>query len=415
MTGRATVPAGAGLDELRRRWLEAVAAQLPAAAELRRQLHRDPRLSGDEEPTAVAVEAALGMSLDRVAGTGRIGRLGPADGPGVLLRAELDALPVREATGAAYASPTGRMHACGHDVHLAALVAVVRAARTLPLPVGLVPLLQPREETYPSGAQDAVESGSLTRYGVGAAIGAHVHPTVPPGTVATGAGVVNAAADEIEVVLRGRGGHGAYPHHASDPVAAISHIVLGLPELMRRTVSPMQPSILSVGHLQAGEPSANVLPGEARLLATLRTTTQADRVRIQEQVRHFVARQAESYGLEAAVVVTSGEPMLSNDPVLVGSMDLWLERCGTEVTEPMRSLGADDFSFFGEVVPSVMAFVGVEVDGHAVPPPLHHPEFLPSEAAIKEVATALVCGYLAAAESWTGGDGAWQTPAGGGS
>ncbi|WP_131105935.1 M20 metallopeptidase family protein [Ornithinimicrobium sufpigmenti] len=390
------------LDSLRQRWLEAVAAELPAALELRREVHRDPRLSGAEEPTAQAVERALGIPLERVAETGRIGRVGPATGPSVLLRAELDALPVREATGAAYASTTGSMHACGHDVHLAALVAVVRAARALPLPLGLVPLLQPREETYPSGAQNVVRSRALSRYAVSAAVGAHVHPTVPPGTVATGAGVVNAAADEIEIVLRGRGGHGAYPHHASDPVAAIAHIVLGLPELMRRTVSPMQPSTLSVGHLQAGERSANVLPGEARLLATLRTTTHADRQQFQEQVRHFVARQADSYGLEGEVVVTAGEPMLSNDPLLVGHMDAWLERCGIEPTEPMRSLGADDFSFFGEVVPSVMAFVGVQVDGHAQPPPLHHPEFLPTDDAVERVATAFVCGYLAAVERQEG-------------
>ena len=102
-------------------------------------------------------------------------------------------------------------------------------------------------------------------------------PTITSGTVPTGAGVVNAAADEIEIIVCGRGGHGAYPHHDNDPVAILSHIVLGLPDLMRRTISPMQPNTLSIGHLQAGEQVANVLPSEARLLATLRTTSYADR------------------------------------------------------------------------------------------------------------------------------------------
>ncbi|GAA5163917.1 M20 metallopeptidase family protein [Ornithinimicrobium tianjinense] len=387
-----------GLADLRERWFAALREELPGALELRRSIHADPCLSGQEEPTARLVEEAMGVALERVAGTGRVGRLGPVQGPSVLLRGELDALPLHEATGAAYASRTGHMHACGHDVHLAALVAVVRAAARLDLPVGLVPLLQPREETYPSGAQDAVASGALQRYAVAAAVGAHVHPGVAPGHVATGAGVVNAAADEIEVVLRGRGGHGAYPHHAADPVAAISHVVLGLPELMRRTVSPMRPSVLSVGHLQAGQPSANVLPAEARLLATLRTTDPDDRVQIQEAVRVFAARQAEAFGLEAQVTVTSGEPVLVNDPAVVERMDAWLGRSGLVAAEPMRSLGADDFSFFGEVVPSVMAFVGVTVDGHDAPPPLHHPEFLPTDEAVGHVAGALVCGYLAAAE-----------------
>lgn len=386
------------LDTLSERWAELLREEIPRAVELRRQLHADPRLSGDEEQTAVAVEQALGIELERIAETGRIGRVGPVGGRAVLLRAELDALPLTEATGAAYASGTGAMHACGHDVHLAALVAVVLASRHLELPVGLVPLLQPREETYPSGARDCVESGALRRYDVAAAIGAHVHPAVPCGTVATGAGVVNAAADEIEIVVRGRGGHGAYPHRAADPVSAAAHIVLALPELVRRTVSPMQPATLSVGHLQAGEPSANVLPTEARILATMRTTSGWDRERIQAELRRLATGQADAFGVTAQVTVTAGEPVLYNEPGLVQRMDEWLARTGRGTTEPMRSLGADDFSYFGEQVPSVMSFVGVRVDGHEEPPELHHPEFLPTDDAVLDVAVALVAGYLAAAE-----------------
>jgi amidohydrolase len=393
-----TTVAPPSLETLRLLWCQALLDEIDGAITLRHRLHARPSLSGEEEPAALVLEEALGIPMERTAVTGRVGRVGPGDGPAVLLRAELDALPVREATGAAYASLDGHMHACGHDVHQAALVAVVRAARHLDLPVGLVPLLQPREETYPSGAKDAVDSGVLSRYAVSAAIGAHVHPTVPLGTVATGAGVVNAAADELEIVLRGRGGHGAYPHHAADPVAAVAHVVLALPEVLRRTVSPMRPSTLSVGHLQAGRASANVLPSEARLLATMRTTDARDRRRIQEEVRRMATSQAAAFGLEAEVTVTAGEPVLFNDPDLVERMDRWLERAGVEVTEPMRSLGADDFSFFGEVVPSVMSFVGVQVAGHDEPPPLHHAQFLPTDDAVLQVATALMSGYLAAAE-----------------
>lgn len=386
------------LGQLGGRWVEVLQDELEEAVELRHLLHAEPQLSGAEEPTAVVVEQAIGVDLERVAETGRIGRVGPAVGPSVLLRGELDALPLEEETGAAYSSTNGAMHACGHDVHLAALVAVVRAARRLELPVGLVPLLQPREETYPSGARDCVESGALRRYDVTAAVGAHVHPAVPLGTVATGAGVVNAAADEIEIVVRGRGGHGAYPHRAADPVAAVAHIVLALPELVRRTVSPMRPATMSVGHLRAGEPSANVLPSEARVLATLRTTSATDRERIQEELRRLATGQAEAFGVAAEVRITAGEPVLYNEPGLVERMDAQLARCGRHPTEPMRSLGADDFSYFGEVVPSVMSFVGVRVEGHQEPPELHHPEFLPTDDAVLDVAVALVAGYLAAAE-----------------
>lgn len=386
------------LEDLRRDWLSALHAELPDAIALRHRLHAQPRLSGDEEDTAATIEHALGIPMERLADTGRIGRVGPSEGPSVLLRAELDALPVTEATGAPYAATNGAMHACGHDVHQAALVAVVRACRTLSLPVGLVVLLQPREETYPSGARDAVQSGALIRYGVAAAAGAHVHPTVPAGTVATGAGVVNAAADEVEILVTGRGGHGAYPHRAADPIAAAAHIVLALPELVRRTVSPMRPATVSVGHVQSGQPSANVLPDQARILATMRTTDAQDRSDVQDQVRRLASSQAEAFGLASTVTITAGEPVLYNHPALVERMDDWLVRSGIDVTEPMRSLGADDFSFFGEVVPAVMSFVGVTVAGHDEAPELHHPRFLPDDDAILDVATTLVAAYLAGAE-----------------
>ncbi|WP_256839795.1 M20 metallopeptidase family protein [Ornithinimicrobium faecis] len=385
------------LPELHRRWLAALEPELPAALALRRRVHADPHLSGAEGPTAEAVQEALDLPLEPVAQTGRWGRVGPAEGPSVLLRAELDALPVTEETSVSWAASTGLMHACGHDVHLAALVAATRAAAYLDLPLGLVPLLQPREETYPSGAQDVIAAGLLTDQRVSAAIGAHVHPRVPPGQVATGAGVVNAASDEIEIVLTGDGGHGAYPHHAADPVSALGHIVLGLPEVVRRTVSPMHPATISVGHVQAGEASANVLPSQARLLATMRTTDPRDRTAIQEQVRQLADHQARAFGVSAAVQVMDGEPVLFNDPDLVERVDTWLERTGVVPTEPMRSLGADDFSFYGEHVPSVMCFVGVRVAGHEDDPPaLHHPRFLPVDEAVGDVARALIAGYLAA-------------------
>lgn len=386
------------LAQLLERWMAGVEDQLATALELRRAVHASPRLSGDEEETARQVEDALDLPLQRIAETGRIGRIGPAEGASVLLRAELDALPVAEETGADFAATNGAMHACGHDVHLAALVAVIRAARALELPLGLVPFLQPREETYPSGARDAVESGLLDSLGVACAIGAHVHPAVPPGQVATGAGVVNAAADELRITLTGRGGHGAYPHEASDPVAALGHTLLALREIPRRHVSPMRPTTLSVGHISAGAESANVLPTEARVLATLRTTDDADRQVLLRAVQRSVAAQAEVFGVSSEVEVVAGEPVLSNDAQLVAHMDRWLERAGVQPTEPMRSLGADDFSYLGQEVPAVMCFVGVTVEGRAEPLPLHSSAFLPTERAVLDVARAMVCGYLGAVE-----------------
>lgn len=391
--------AGTGpLAALHAEWSAAIKAELDAATELRRVVHAHPDVSGAEEPTARTVAAALAMPMDRIAGTGRVGRVGPADGPSILLRAELDALPVTERTGAPYAATNAAMHACGHDVHLAALVAVVRAARGLDLPFGLVALLQPREETHPSGALDVLESGLLTRHEVAAAAGAHVHHLVPHGAVATGAGVINAASDEVDIVLRGVGGHGGYPHRACDPVAAVAHLVLALPELVRRTVSPMRPAMISVGHLEASSHSSNVLPSSARVLATVRTVDDTDRALLLDRVRQAAEHQAASFGLDPEVTVHAGEPVLRNDPDLVDRVDGWLERSGVTVGEPMRSLGADDFSYYSATVPAVMAFVGVRTPDGAATPSLHNDTFLPAEESIVDVAAALLSGYLGAAE-----------------
>ena len=201
------------MNDLWDRWTRAIADELPAAVELRHAVHADPRGSGDEEDTARLVTAALGAGDGtRVAKTGRAIRLpGPADGPAVALRAELDALPVLEGTNVPWASESDVMHACGHDVHLAALVAVGRAASAWGVPRPILALLQPREETSPPGALDVVESGVLAESGVDTVIGAHVQPRIAHGV---GVGVTRAGErvhDEFEVTLHGQGGHAGYP------------------------------------------------------------------------------------------------------------------------------------------------------------------------------------------------------------
>ncbi|MBE8146769.1 amidohydrolase [Brevibacterium casei] len=214
----------------------AVEADLDHALDLRRRIHSSPNLGGQEQATAEVIEAELSpfMSLDTIAGTGRIGRIGPADGPAVGIRAELDALPGEEATGADFASTNGAMHACGHDVHMAALVAVIRAIPELGertgqgAPTALAAVFQPREESYPSGALDIVSEKGLEKASIARMIGVHNHPGVPLGQVAIGEGYINAAADEVHITVHGRGGHGAYPHNASDPVAAVANVALSV-------------------------------------------------------------------------------------------------------------------------------------------------------------------------------------------
>lgn len=375
--------------------LREVEKEVPDAIQLRHELHSNPYLSGEEGPVVERLAELMGVPMTSVAQTGGLGRIGPKAGPAIAIRAELDALPITEQTGVEWAARNGAMHACGHDVHQAALVALTRAARKLELPIAMLPFLQPREETYPSGARDIMESGVFRKHDVRAVLAAHVHPRVPVGSAATGRGAINAAADELTVTITGRGGHGAYPHEAIGPVTVLAHLVVGFAEILRRTISPMHPALLTVGHIRAGD-AANVIPGTAHLAATLRTMDESDRIRAHNALTTFIEGQAASFGVQAEVRFVHGEPVLQNDAQLVGLIDTQLAQSGIEVAEPMRSCGADDFSYYSGEYPTVMAFVGVETRGANPPPSLHHERFLPDDESVRNVALTLASAYLGA-------------------
>ncbi|HEY3712371.1 MAG TPA: amidohydrolase [Amycolatopsis sp.] len=379
-------------------WRAALAEELPAAVELRHRLHADPRGSGDEDDTARVVAAALGLGEgERVAKTGRLIRLpGAHPGPAVALRAEMDALPVIERTGAAWASGSGLMHACGHDVHLAALVAVVRAARGLDLPRPLVALLQPREETAPSGALDIVESGVLEEHGITTVIGAHVQPRLAYGVVSAVPGPVNASTDEFEVVLHGQGGHAGYPHLLRDPVLALAQLVVSLQQLASRRIDPVHGAVCSIGRIQAGTAS-NVVPNTATALGSLRLMRSVDRERALEVLAEIVHATARAHGCTAELRISPCEPVLVNDPALAVAAQEWLVRGGADVDVDFRSFGADDFAHYcGGESRGLMLFVGLGDTAGA--PSLHDEVFLPEDGAVAQVAGALMAGYLAALE-----------------
>jgi len=380
--------------ELERAWLSALESELPAAVRLRQALHAEPELSGAEERTAAAVAERFEVPAQPVAGTGRVLRLGPP-GPAVAVRAELDALPLHELTGAPYAASNGAMHACGHDVHLAALAALGRASRGLDLPFGLVVLLQPREEVGPTGAQDVIASGVLAAHEVRAMIGAHVQPLVPVSAVAADPGPVNAAVDEIEIVVTGRGGHGGYPHLAVDPVPALCAVVLALQDAVRATVDAMEPAVVSVTQL-AGAGAPNVIPGTATAAGTVRTMRPEVGRPLHERLRRTVESVAAGYGCTGRISVRRGEPALVNDPVLAAAAGHRLRALGVPQAS-FRSCGSDDFATYGTVLPILMLFVGTgEGPGG---PTLHDPRYLPGDGAVGEVARALLAGWLAAAET----------------
>ncbi len=370
------------------RLLEALDDELPTAVELRHRVHADPRPSGNEADTAAAVAAALGEVGVVVAGTGRLVPLG-AHEPRVVLRAELDALPLEERTGVPWSSRNGCMHACGHDVHLAALVAAARAIAAAGGSVAA--LLQPREEVNPSGAADVVASGMLSRGGVGAVIAAHLQPAVAAGTMAVTPGVVNASADEIELVVTGRGGHAGYPHTVADPVLALSAVVVALQQLPARRIDPVHGAVCMITQLSAGSAS-NVVPQRAVARGTLRLMNPADRHRAAGLVGDIAEPVARGYGCTAQVTVTDGEPVADNDPVLARAAGALLADQGWRVRTDFRSFGADDFSHYSAVAPALMVFVGTGTPGR---PGLHDPQFLPPDETVGEVAQALLAGYLA--------------------
>jgi amidohydrolase len=369
----------------------ALDGELADAIRLRHDLHAHAELSGAEHRTSAAVAAALDAAGGPViGGTGRIVRIGPQSGPSIAVRAELDALPVAEQTGARWASQTGAMHACGHDVHLAALVALARAARKAGLPAGLLAVLQPREEANPLGAPDIVASEAFAANQPRAVIGAHLQHQVPPGTVAATAGTVNAAADEFEIRVEGTGGHAGYPHLAADPVPALCQVVLALQQIVSRRTDPTHAVAVSVGILEAGQ-APNVIPGTATARGSLRALDEADRPAMHTALREIADHICRAHGCRGIVTIEDGEPALVNDEALAAASWPWLRAAGFAVNTSFRSCGADDFAYYARSVPSLMLFVGA-----GGPFALHHPRFLPDDAAVGQVASAMLAGYLAA-------------------
>ncbi len=407
-------PVRSAEDALLGRLLEAIERELPRAVELRRRLHADPELAHAEQRTAASVAAELPVACKTVAGTGLFARIGHgAGGPGaasppspgaapVAVRAELDALPIKERTGAPFAASGEAMHACGHDVHMAALVALARAAHGLgeALPAPLLAVFQPSEEAYPSGAQQLAD-GPLAALAPAAVVAAHVHPELPWGAVALDPGTVNASCDAFEIVVEGEPAHGAYPHRGRDPILALAQVVVALYAQASRRIDPLSPASLTVGVLEGGS-AENVIPQHAIARGAVRAHRLEDRLALREMVEEVASAVAAAHGCRATVALVPGEPALENDPGIVTHARALLARAGFAAAPEWRSCGSDDFAFFGALAPLAMAFVGLDgAEGFAVRP-LHHPELLPPDDAVGAVARAQAVLYVASARSTAG-------------
>jgi amidohydrolase len=289
------------------------------------------------------------------------------------------------------------MHACGHDVHMAALVALARAAFPLAdaLPAPLLALFQPSEEAYPSGARQLVRE-ELATVAPAAVVAAHVHPELPWGSIALDPGVVNASCDAFAITVEGEPAHSSYPHRGRDPILAISEVVLSLHAQVNRRIDPLRPAVLTVGVLEGGE-AENVIPGRARALGTVRAYDREERLALAELVEEVVAGIAAAHGCRGRVELVRGEPPLENDPAIVASARALFSDAGVTAAAEWRSCGSDDFSFFGELSPVAMAFVGLDGAEGFQQRPLHHPQFLPPQEAVGALARAQAVLYVAAA------------------
>ncbi|NTU83732.1 MAG: amidohydrolase [Chloroflexales bacterium] len=353
---------------------------------LRRDIHAHPELSFAEARTAALVADTLneigGITVRTgIAKTGVVGELGTGDGPIIAIRADMDALPICETTGAPYASgQAGVMHACGHDAHTAMLLGAAHLLRerfARERLRGRVRLLfQPSEESWDdegkSGGLRMVEEGAMD--GVDAVIALHVDSTLPLGKVTIRAGWTSAAVDDFEGVLTGSGGHGASPHEGSDPVFMLIPVLTALYGIKARRVDPVEPAVVSVGVVQGGS-ATNVIPSEVRVEGTLRSYSERVREQLIAEVeRAFAVSRA--FGGSYRLKIGRGYPATWNDPRVAG----WLEQVaggylGADAFDHSQpGLGAEDFSYMCQRAPGAMLMLGAAL-GDGVVRAHHTPIF----------------------------------------
>jgi amidohydrolase len=356
--------------------------------ELRRAIHRRPELGFEEHETSALVEReldALGIEHRRVAKTGVIGIVrGVLPGHVAALRADMDALPITERTGLPYASEiAGKMHACGHDAHTAMLLGAAHVLNGMRdrLHGTVVLIFQPAEEG-PGGAEPMIAEGALDDPKVDAIAMLHVDPRIAPGEISITPGPVNASADELYITVRGRGGHGAYPHTAIDTIPAASAIVLALQNIAARETDPLKSVVVTVGTIEGGYRN-NVIADEVRMSGTLRAHDPAIRDALQARVDRIVNNVAAAYGASAEIRFVRGYPPVVNDAALAQSFAAYVQaQTDIRVHQLAPTMGAEDFAYFALRVPAVHARLGIRSEAAGSTFPGHSAEFRIDEAAL---------------------------------
>lgn len=355
--------------------------------ELRRAIHRRPEFGFQERETAALIEAELDrlkIEHRRIAKTGVVGVLrGAKAGHVAGLRADMDALPVEERTGLPFASEVrGAMHACGHDAHTAMLLgaAHVLSSEREKVCGSVVFIFQPAEEG-PGGAEPMIAEGALENPHVEAIAMLHVDPRIDTGVISITPGPVNAAADELAIVVRGKGGHGAYPHTATDALLPAAAIVLALQNIAARETDPLDSVVVTIGTIAGGYRN-NIIADEVRMTGTLRAHDPTIREQLESRVRRIVEGVAAAYNAHAEVQVVYGYPPVVNDAALAECFARYMNGKGAAVQSLRATMGAEDFAYFAQRLPAVLVRLGVRNERAGAVHPLHGPEFVLDEAAL---------------------------------
>ncbi len=344
--------------------------------EIRQTIHQNPELSRQETATAAYICAKLDeigvTSYKRVIDTGIVVDIGKSDGGlSVGLRADMDALPIQEATGLPFASANpGIMHACGHDGHVAMLLGAATLLQHMALPGRVRLIFQPAEESG-NGADKMVQAGAID--GLSAIFAGHIDTHYPTGTITVDEGIVCAYADPFIITLTGRSGHAARPHECKDTIVAAAGLITSMQSIVAREVDPNHAAVITVGTLRAGT-ILNVVAGEAVIEGTIRSTNPEARNSVISALKRKVAGNADSYGIKANLDFPPCLPAVINSSTTAGIAGVAasaIVQDGNVMSQGPSSLGGEDFAFYQQEIQGCLVRFGAKLSdetGHAHSP-----------------------------------------------
>ncbi len=362
---------------------------------LRRDIHLHPELSYEEKRTTALITdylVDLGITPEKpLLDTGVIalihGEHKAGKGLVVALRADIDALPLHEENLHDFCSlESGKMHACGHDMHTAMLLGAAKILSGMKdeLEGDVLLVFQPAEEKAPGGAKPLLDAGLFKRFNPAMIIGQHCFPNVETGKVALCKGSFMAAADELYFTVTGQGGHASAPHRAADPVLAAAHIITAVQHLVSRVVPPHEPAVVSIASIHGGN-APNVIPRQVTMSGTMRTMNEDIRSLMQERLRQTVTHIAAGLGVDGEVEIRKGYPVLFNDLAVTEKAEsICREYLGADnVLESEPLMTAEDFAYYLQECPGTFWQIGTGTLQHEKSNTLHSPTFNPEERALE--------------------------------